>query len=369
VISSKSTSPKFARAKPISVHDVCFSFAPIRVNLFRQMTVERPILICTRGSALALAQANLVAAQCRAAFPGLRFELKIIKTTGDKLQKASMAKTGVSLPKGLFTKELEIALLNGEADLAVHSLKDLPTDLPAGLRLAATLKREDARDVLIYRAKKNTSNPKPQAPSLSPRGFAPHLPLKDLPPNATIATSSTRRKMALLAARPDLNLVEIRGNVATRLQKIAARGELDATLLALAGLTRLNFKITAAGVIHGDAVPDGLLATVLDLDVMLPCVGQGAIGIETRANDPRLAAICERLNHAETFLAVTAERAFLRGMGGGCQSPVGAHAEISGHQLSLKAISFRDGGVKRAAAQRPLAEAAQLGEQLAAELK
>ncbi len=115
------------------------------------MAAERPIIIGTRGSALALAQANLIAAQCRAAFPGLRFELKIIKTTGDKLQKASMAKEGESLPKGLFTKELEVALLKGQADLAVHSLKDLPTDLPAGLILAATPKRADVRDVLIYR--------------------------------------------------------------------------------------------------------------------------------------------------------------------------------------------------------------------------
>ena len=134
------------------------------------MATERPIIICTRGSALALAQSNLIAAQCRAEFPGLRFELKIIKTTGDKLQKASMAKTGPaeSLPKGLFTKELEVALLQGQADLAVHSLKDLPTDLPAGLVLAATPQREDVRDVLIYRSARG--EPCPEAP----RGFKPH---------------------------------------------------------------------------------------------------------------------------------------------------------------------------------------------------
>src|SRR5664279_5963273 len=123
------------------------------------MAVERPIIICTRGSALAHAQANLIAAQCRAAFPRLRFELKIIKTTGDKLQKASMAETDPSLPKGLFTKELEVALMKGHADLAVHSLKDLPTDLPAGLMLAATPKREDVRDVLIYRDAEFIANP------------------------------------------------------------------------------------------------------------------------------------------------------------------------------------------------------------------
>jgi hydroxymethylbilane synthase len=341
---------------------------------------EKPILICTRGSALALAQSNMIAAMCRAAFPRLRFELKIIKTTGDKLQKASMAKTGEkaeTLPKGLFTKELEVALVKGQADIAVHSLKDLPTDLPAGLILAATPKREDVRDVLIYRdvafLKKQKETIQEQAdwsPGQSAlRGLKPHLKLKDFPKGATIATSSTRRKMSLLAARPDLNIVEIRGNVSTRMQKVAERGELDATILALAGLTRLNFKIAPDGTLKGDAVPDGLLATVLDLDEMLPCVGQGAIGIEIRADDERIAKICERLNHFNTFQAVTAERAFLRGMGGGCQSPVGAYAEISGSHISLKAVSFRDQDVKRAAGKSPVAEAAQLGEQIAAELK
>src|SRR5471032_2469579 len=169
---------------------------------------EKPIIICTRGSALALAQSNLIAAQFRASFPRLRFELKIIKTTGDKLQKASMAKTDPSLPKGLFTKELEVALVKGQADLAVHSLKDLPTDLPQGLILAATPKREDVRDVLIYRdaafLKKQIETIKEQAdwsPGQSDlRGYQPHLQLKDFPKGATIATSSTRRKMSLLAA-------------------------------------------------------------------------------------------------------------------------------------------------------------------------
>jgi len=319
---------------------------------------EKPIIIATRGSALALAQANLIAAQGRTAFPGLGFELKIIKTTGDKLQTASMAKTDPSLPKGLFTKELEVALLDGEADLAVHSLKDLPTELPAGLILAATPKREDVRDVLIYRAANSAK-----------RGFAANLKLKDLPQSATIATSSTRRKMSLLAARPDLNIVEIRGNVATRMQKVADKAEVDATILALAGLTRLNFKINADSTIHGESVPAGLLATVLSLDEMLPCVGQGAIGIETRANDERIAKICAKLNHAVTFQSVIAERAFLRAMGGGCQSPVGAHATIDGDTIALKAISFRDATVKRSEAKRSASEAVALGEQIAAELK
>jgi len=320
---------------------------------------EKPIIICTRGSALALAQSNMIAALCRAAFPELRFELQIIKTTGDKLQKASMAKTDPSLPKGLFTKELEVALLAGTADLAVHSLKDLPTELPAGLYLAATPKREDVRDVLIYRADGFSAK----------RGFKAHATLKDFPPGATIATSSTRRKQSLLAVRPDLNIVEIRGNVATRMQKVADNENVDATILALAGLTRLSFKINADGTISGDAVPAGMLATVLDLDVMLPCVGQGAIGIEIRTGDDRIGKIVERLNHPPTFHAVTAERAFLRGMGGGCQSPVGAHATIAGDQITLKAISFRDEVVKRGEGKKPIAEAAALGEQIAGELK
>ncbi|HEX3890561.1 MAG TPA: hydroxymethylbilane synthase, partial [Verrucomicrobiae bacterium] len=319
------------------------------------MPAERPIVIATRGSALALAQANLIAEQCRKIFPRLRFELKIIKTTGDKLQTASLAKVGETLPKGLFTKELEIALVKGRADLAIHSLKDLPTDLPVGLILAATPKRADVRDVLIYRDAEFFSSLATRHSSLSDwipgqsslKGFKPHAKLKDFPAGTIIATSSTRRKMSLLAARPDLKTVEIRGNVPTRLQKVSERDELDATVLALAGLTRLNFEIKSDGKLAGDAVPDGLLATVLDLDVMLPCVGQGAIGVEIRADDERISKICERLNHFNTFHCVTAERAFLRAMGGGCQSPVAAYAEITGDKIQMRAVSFSDETVKR----------------------
>jgi hydroxymethylbilane synthase len=336
---------------------------------------DRPILIATRGSALALAQTQLILAQCRAAFPRLRFDYKIIKTTGDKRQTASLSKPGTSLPKGLFTKELEVALVKGQADLAVHSLKDLPTDLPQGLTLAATPKREDVRDVLIYRSAefiaqraedRTSADWSPGQDAL--RGFKPQLTLKDFPQGATIATSSTRRKEQLLAARPDLKIVEIRGNVPTRLGKVAELGTLDATVLALAGLRRLNFSLHADGTITGDAVPDGLFASVLDVEVMLPCVGQGAIGIEIRAGDERIVKICERLNHFNTFQCVTAERSFLRTMGGGCQSPVAAHAEITGATMTLKAVSFRDGPARRAVAKRPVAEASALGEAVAAEL-
>lgn len=324
---------------------------------------DKPILICTRGSALALAQANMIAAQCRAAFPDLAFELKIIKTTGDKLQKASMAQPNASLPKGLFTKELEVALLAGAADLAVHSLKDLPTELPAGLKLAATPKREDVRDVLIYREVGGAATKGGRS------GLPANATLRDFPQGATIATSSTRRKAQLQRVRPDLNIVEIRGNVATRMKKVAEQADLDATVLALAGITRLQFKITADGHIHGQEVPPGLLATVLDVETMLPCVGQAAIGIEIRVNDERIEKICARLNHPATFQAVTAERAFLAAMGGGCQSPVAAYAEISGPTLSMRAISFRDGPAKSAAGKASLNEAAMLGAKLATDLR
>jgi hydroxymethylbilane synthase len=338
------------------------------------MPAERPIVIATRGSALALAQANLIAEQCRKFFPRLRFELKIIKTTGDKLQKSSLVEGG--LPKGLFTKELEIALLKNKADLAVHSLKDLPTEIPAGLVLAATPKRADVRDVLIYRdanffSQLSTNNSQqdwiPGQSSL--KGFKLHATLKDFPKGTVVATSSTRRKMALLAARPDLKTVEIRGNVPTRLQKVAERDELDATILALAGLTRLNFEIKPDGKLVGDAVPDGLLASVLDLGVMLPCVGQGAIGVEIRADDERISKICERLNHFNTFQCVAAERAFLAAMGGGCQSPVAAYAEVTGDKIFMRAVSFCDEITERGEAKRPLTEAVALGEELALRLK
>ena len=215
------------------------------------MNMNRPIFIATRGSALALAQANAVLAQCRKAFPKLSFEIKIIKTTGDKLQTASLAKEGESLPKGLFTKELEVALLKHQADLAVHSLKDLPTELPAGLKLGAVGKRADVRDVLIYRdaefLKSQLSTPSTQLTEWTPgqserRGFKPKLAIKDFPAGATVATSSTRRKAQLLAQRADLEIVEIRGNVVTRLLKLSERAELDATGAGGGGIGAFGFS-------------------------------------------------------------------------------------------------------------------------------
>jgi len=333
-----------------------------------------PIILATRGSALALAQANAMLAQCRAVFPKLAFEIKIIKTTGDKLQTASMAQEGKNLPKGLFTKELEVALLENRADLAVHSLKDLPTELPDGLELGAVGKRADVHDVLIYRdeayllaASGTTPEGLPGGPVR--RGFKPGLRIQDLPEGAVVATSSTRRRAQLLAHNPGLNIPDIRGNVLTRMQKLADKAELDATVLALAGISRLNYRITQDGKLQGESVPDGLLATILDTDVMLPCVGQGAVGIEVRKGDERTASICERLNDYTAYQCVTAERAFLAGMGGGCQSPVAAYAEVTGEQLRMRAISFAKGPLQRAQAIRPITQATKLGKQLAEELK
>jgi hydroxymethylbilane synthase len=317
--------------------------------------VPPPFRIATRGSALALAQASLVLAQCRAAFPHLAFDRSIIKTTGDKLLTASLANP--ELPKGLFTKELEVALLNREADLAVHSLKDLPTDLPPGLELGAVSARADARDVLLFRSTPPDGHP------------PPFTRLRDLPPGAVIATSSTRRRAQLLAQRPDLNVVPIRGNVGTRLQKLAEQTELTATILAAAGLARLGFRIQPEGQLTGPGVPTGLRALLLEPEEMLPCVGQAALGMEIRASDPLARAVCNSLNHSATQCCVVAERAFLRAMGGGCQLAVAAYAEMQEGQIRLRAVSFLAGTPKYAENRAAPDQADALGQRLATELK
>jgi hydroxymethylbilane synthase len=320
------------------------------------MSSAPPIYIATRGSALALAQANFILAECRRHCPGQQFELNIIKTTGDKMQTASMARIDATLPRGLFTKELEDALLqNNQADLAVHSLKDLPTILPDGLKLGAAGKRADVRDVLIYRAS---------------AGDAPALTVSSLPRQALVGTSSTRRSAQIKAIRPDVELTPIRGNVGTRLRKVSEQTELSATVLAAAGLQRLGYKIDDAGNLHGEDIPKNLRATFISLEEMLPCVGQAALGIEIRESDPRLEAICARLNHAETWHCVTAERAFLRGMGGGCQSAVAAYAQAQGqNELRLRAVSFLGKEVQRGDVAGINSTAGALGESLAAKLK
>ncbi|HEV8541120.1 MAG TPA: hydroxymethylbilane synthase [Verrucomicrobiae bacterium] len=314
--------------------------------------MSQSIYIATRGSALALAQSNMVLAQCRAHFSNRAFELKIIKTTGDKLQTLNLTNPNQTVTKGLFTKELEVALINKEADFAVHSLKDLPTELPEGLYLSAVSEREDVRDVLLYRDRTSAREK---------RGLAPNAQITDFPASATIATSSTRRQAQLLAIRPDLKTVPIRGNVGTRIKKLHEKPELDGIILALAGLKRLGYKITPEGKIEGKDVPEGLLATILPIDQMLPCVGQAALGFESRIGDKQTDAICARLNDLPTFHCVTAERAFLQAMGGGCLSPVAAHAQVIQNQLRISAVSFRDGKLRRTENIGPFDSAFELG--------
>ena len=306
----------------------------------------------------------------------------ILKTTGDQLQTASLSNPDPKLPKGLFTKELETALLEDEATLAVHSLKDLPTDLPEGLKLGAVLQREDPSDVLIFRdesvarVRRMVEPPPPRewSPGRSEmpylRGFNPGCSLSDLPKEAVVATSSARREAQLRYLRPDFRITPIRGNVGTRLNKLLIQPELDATILAAAGLIRLGFRLQQDGRLGGreDEFP-GLLATRLQGDEMIPCPGQGIIGLEIRENDPLAEELCQSLNHSNSWKMAVTERAFLNQMGGGCQSPVAAHAEIIGHQVRLRAISFMHGVTRTGNDQAPRNEAETMGRRLADSLK
>ena len=254
--------------------------------------------------------------------------------------------------RALFTKELEAALLEGKADFAVHSLKDLPTDLPAGLKLSAVAgEREDVRDVLIYRIG---------------NGLVPKMTLKDFPPGLTVATGSARRQTQLLAARPDFKTMPIRGNVPTRLHKLLEQPHMDATILAAAGLSRLGMRITPTGHLRAEGIAGELGVFVFEPEVMLPCVGQGAIGLEIRENDERTAEICRKLDHLDTFQCVVAERAFLATMGGGCQTPIGAYASLSGNQIHLRAVAHLTENVQRGEARAPRAQAVALGQKVAA---
>lgn len=320
--------------------------------------------LATRGSDLALAQAREVLAACQAAFPHRRFELRLIRTTGDRRQQASLSHAGGALEKGLFTKELEEALRAGEADLAVHSLKDLPTALPAGLRLAAVLPRADVRDVLIFRT------------AGSGKTFPPGLRWRGLPPGAVIGTSSTRRTALLGRRRPDLGFREIRGNVPTRLRKLAATPELDALVLAAAGLGRLGLVVKQGRLLARPVagqplqeIPAGLGASFIPLADLLPCVGQAAIGLEIRAGDRAAAAVCRALNHRPTWLAITAERALLRAFDGGCHSPVGAHATLRGDRLILHAVASDAGRFARVRTEGDARAAARLGAAAGRELR
>jgi len=273
--------------------------------------VNRPVRIGTRGSALALWQANHVRDEF-ARLHGLEAELVRIHTSGDKLQTASLAQIGAEgSAKGIFIKELEDALLAGTVDVAVHSMKDVPTETPPGLVFAAITRREDPRDCLISRSNRS---------------------LKGLPSGARIGTSSVRRQAQLRHVRPDLVVADLRGNVDTRLRKLA-EGEFDAIVLAMAGVNRLGAS--------------GKVAQIFKQDVMLPAVGQGALGIEVRANDSEAIALAASLDDSETRACVTTERALLRELEGGCQVPVGAWARIAqSGELEIEAGVFSPDGME-----------------------
>ena len=288
----------------------------------------REIRIATRKSALALWQAKYVKARLEQAHPGLIVSLVPMVSRGDKLLDAPLAKIG---GKGLFVKELETAMLENQADIAVHSMKDVPMDFPEGLGLYCICEREDPRDAFVS----NT-----------------YASLDALPAGSVVGTSSLRRQAQLLARRPDLKIQFLRGNVNTRLAKLDA-GEYDAIILAAAGLIRLGFgaRIRAS----------------ISVEASLPAGGQGAVGIECRSADAEIHALLAPLHHRETALRVTAERALNKHLNGGCQVPIACYAVLEGEQLWLRGLVGQpDGGLLlRAENRAPLAQAEQLGVQVA----
>ena len=261
------------------------------------------IVIGTRSSKLALWQAEWVKAELQRMNPGLRIELNKIKTTGDKILDVPLAKVG---GKGLFVKEIEEALLRGEADLAVHSMKDVPTEFPEGLHLAVICEREDPRDAFIAQNKEQGA-----------KSF------KDLPKGATIGTSSLRRSCQLLSKRPDLKIAQLRGNLETRFRKLD-EGQFDAMILATAGVKRLGWQQR--------------ITEVIEPGTSLPAIGQGAVGIECRINDEFINQLIAPLNHQETSICVRAERALLKRLQGGCQVPIAAYATIKDGRLIMDGL-------------------------------
>lgn len=288
-----------------------------------------PIIVGTRGSELALVQATATEAALAAAFPGREILRKVIKTTGDRrtdVSLAEVAKAEGTFDKGVFIKEIEEALDLGDIDIAVHSLKDLPTVLEDRYALAAVLERAPIRDVLVTRA---------------PGGLAA------LPIGATVGTSSVRRAKQMEWLRPDLRINDLRGNVPTRLRKLAEDGTYDAIVLAEAGLVRLDF-IPQIAPSHGDesvaGIP-GLFVTRLEESEFYPAAGQGAIGLEVRANDEPSRLLAESIGHRASWLRISAEREFLRLLDGGCHTPVGVYSSISDDgEIHLKARVFPDAG-------------------------
>lgn len=294
--------------------------------------------IGTRGSALALWQANFIAERLKQT-SGVDIEIVRIRTAGDHMQTASVAKplaerSAENVAKGIFIKELEDALLAGSVDLAVHSMKDVPTEAPAGLKFPAITQREDPRDCLISRQGRT---------------------LKTLPFGARVGTSSLRRQAQLRHHRPDLEVADLRGNVDTRIKKLES-GEYDAVVLAMAGVNRLGLA--------------GKITQVLDEEIMLPAVGQGALGIEARSDDAKVVEIVAALDHDETRACVTAERAVLRALQGGCQIPLGALAHIRGDRLHLEAAVFSPHGSEhvQSSDDGPAADADEIGKRLGAAL-
>ena len=293
--------------------------------------MKSKIIVGTRGSKLALWQAGHIADRLRQLNPGLTVELQRIVTTGDKILDVPLAQIG---GKALFTKELELAMLAGEIDLAVHSLKDMPTELPQGLTLAATTERLDPYDAFI---------------SCKVRS------LRDLPQGATMGTSSLRRKAQLLRLRPDLNIVNLRGNLDTRLQKLDD-GQFDAIVLAAAGLRRLGWS--------------SRISELLSAEDCLPAVGQGVLAIETRADDPDVLPLVAQLDDAATRACVTAERRFLDVVQGGCQAPIGVYARFDEERLVLKAriLSLDGARCVEATTVGETDDAARMGQELAERL-
>ena len=269
--------------------------------------MHNSLVIGTRGSQLALWQAQFIKQQLECHFPTLEVSLKIIKTTGDTIQNRSL----VGLGKGIFTKEIENALLTGDIDLAVHSLKDLPTELPEGLCIAAIPKREDPRDVLV-----------------TDTGVS----LEDLPEGVKIGTTSPRRKAQLLYIRPDLRVVDVRGNIDTRLRKLRET-DLDGIILAAAGIKRL--------------LDPEIITQFFDTEQMVPAVGQGALAIEAREGDDRAEKLLLPLSDAAATAEITAERAVLENLSGGCQVPIGAHAKHIDGELSLIGAVCHPDGTQR----------------------
>jgi hydroxymethylbilane synthase len=257
------------------------------------------LILGSRGSALALAQTSWVKDQILRRFPDIGLEIKIIRTSADKDSTASIRSGGAV---GVFVKELEQALLEGEIDLAVHSMKDLPTQIPRGLRIAAVPEREDVRDVLITASGGDLSR---------------------LPEGSRIGTGSVRRQAQILALRPGLKILDIRGNIDTRLRKLQ-EGLYDAIVLACAGMNRLGLQ--------------NRISSRLSLREMLPAPGQGAIAIESRNDDRRIEPIAAALNHPATSIAVAAERTFLERMGGGCNVPVAVYARLSGNCAEIDGL-------------------------------